>query len=159
MTQATQRAVARQPSQRPDPQPRSWLRVVAPSSRARRAPFTILLLVVVAAGVLGLVSLSIAVNQQAFALAELERANNDLTVRHSTLRADVDRLKAPDRVERVAKQRGLQPVSRARITAWPGRSGAAVPSAGQPATPAASAGGRLWTAEDPHPLKHYLAQP
>jgi cell division protein FtsL len=146
--------------------PRSWLRVVAPSRRTRRAPFVILLATVVVGGVLGLVSLSIAVNQQAFALAELERANQDLTVRHSTLRADVDRLSAPDRVERIAKRRGLEPVRSARIAAWPGAAaatgsakGGAAATAGPAATPPASADGRLWTVEDPHPIKHYLAQP
>jgi hypothetical protein len=126
----------------------------------------VLLVTVVVAGVLGLVALSIAVNQQAFALAKLERSTQDLTVRHSTLRGDVDRLRAPDRVERIARKRGLEPVQRARIAAWPG-SAAGTKAAGtrtagdataEAATPA-SAGARLWTVDDPHPIKHYLAQP
>jgi cell division protein FtsL len=120
----------------------------------------VLLGTVVVAGVLGLVSLSIAVNQQAFALAELERSTHDLTVRHSTLRAEVDQLRAPDRIERIAAERGLRPVRSARIAAWPGSPGGQAGKAGGgAATPAASAGGRLWTVDDPHPIKHYLAQP
>jgi cell division protein FtsL len=174
VTQATSRALAQAPPTGyrarvgsgpagrwlDDAQPRSWLRVVAPSRRARRAPFMILLGTVVVAGVLGLVSLSIAVNQQAFALAELERSTHDLTVRHSTLRAEVDQLMAPDRIERIATERGLRPVQSARIASWPGSPGGQAGKAGgSPATPAASAGGRLWTVDDPHPIKHYLAQP
>jgi cell division protein FtsL len=120
----------------------------------------ILLATVVVAGVLGLVALSIAVNQQAFALAELERSTHDLTVRHSTLRADVDRLRAPDRIERIARERGLEPVQKAHIAAWPGSARDATSGgAGQAGAPAASADGRLWTVDDPHPIKHYLAQP
>lgn len=161
MTQASSRAYAQAPQPAYDSQPRSWLRVVAPSRRARRAPFMVLLATVVGAGVLGLVALSIAVNQQAFALAELERSTHDLTVRHSTLRADVDRLRAPSRIERIARRRGLEPVQRARIAAWPGTAGSKAEgkAGGQVATPPASAGGRLWTVDDPHPIKHYLAQP
>jgi len=161
VTQAPSRVYAPAPQPGYDSQPHSWLRVVAPSRRARRAPFVILLATVIGAGVLGLVALSIAVNQQAFALAELERSTHDLTVRHSTLRADVDRLRAPARIERIARQRGLEPVQRARIAAWPGAAGAKAggKAGGQVATPPASAGGRLWTVDDPHPIKHYLAQP
>jgi hypothetical protein len=169
VTQASSRAYAQAPQPAYDSPARSWLRVVAPSRRARRAPFMVLLAIVVGVGVLGLVALSIAVNQQAFALAELERSTHDLTIRHSTLRADVDRLRAPGRIERIARRRGLEPVQRARIAAWPGTAGpesagktagkTAGTAGGQVATPPPSAGGRLWTVDDPHPIKHYLAQP
>jgi cell division protein FtsL len=162
VTQATSRAVAQPARSQPHPQPRSWLRVVSPSRRIRKAPFIVLLATVVIAGMLALVLLSVAVNQQAFTLAKLERSTGDLTVRHSTLRAEVDRLSSPERIERIAAGRGLEPVRSARIVAWPGQAGgqpAKAGTGGAGTRPQVSAGGRLWTADDPHPLKHYLAQP
>jgi hypothetical protein len=134
----------------------------------RRLPFLLLTGLVVVAGVLALAALTAAVNQQAFAVAKLEQANRSAAGRYSLLQAEVDSLRSPSRVAAVARSRGLEPVHKARIVRWPGTSGA--PNASTPAAASSLAAGgvettdptksgRVWTLDDPFPLKHYLAEP
>jgi cell division protein FtsB len=159
------------PASAPRPRPRATpgplLFAVVAHRRIPRLPFLLLTLAVIAAGVLGLVSLNVGVNQQAFAIARLERDNRAAAARYTSLQADVDRLKAPDRIARAAKARGMVPAGRPRVASWPGSRAGATASPGAATSPAAP-GARLaggddpagWSlGDDPFPLKRYLAEP
>jgi cell division protein FtsL len=172
-TRATQRAV-RAPAQQ-----QFRLRLARRVQPTSRLAFAVLTALVVVTGVLALAALTVAVNQQAFAVAKLEQANKQSATRYSVLQAEVDALKSPARVSRVAHERGLRPISRARIVRWPsapqsgGNASLASTAATSPAAVGATsaaggdnglddpvkAAGQVWTQDDPFPLKHYLAQP
>jgi cell division protein FtsL len=142
-------------------------------SRVPKAPFVLLTGAVIVAGVIALAALTTAVNQQAFSIAKLDRDNKAAATQYSVLQSEVDALQAPARVSQVAHERGLKPISKARIVNWPssgGRQASPTPGAAtspaaagvsttDPARDAARAAGRVWTPDDPFPLKHYLAQP
>ena len=165
---------AYRPSHEPRPGPRR-LRAVGQAQRVRRLPFIVLAALIVVAGVLGLLSLNVNVNQQAFAIAELERANRDAENRYASLQADIDRLKAPDRIAREAARQHLVPAGRPRVSAWPGSKPGEATSPGAVTSPAApgagSTGDPTWGSQDssgsgddawsqdPFPLKQYLAEP
>lgn len=169
MTQAS--PATTRPAKTPRAEPPRRLRVIPARPPARKLPFLLLVGVAIVAGVLGLSALSVAVNQQAFKISELTSANREIEERYSVLQADVDALRSPARISAIAHHRGLRPVTRARIEPWPNQPAATGERQGQEAasSPAASdpgAGdatkelaGRVWTMEDPFPLKHYLAQP
>jgi cell division protein FtsL len=153
-------------------QRRPGLRLARRAQPTSRLAFALLTALVVVAGVLALAALTVTVNQQAFTVARLEQANRQAATRYSVLQAEVDALSSPARVSRVAHARGLRPVSRARIVAWPsatrrgGGASLAPTAATSPAAVGATAAhdpvkaaGQLWTEDDPFPLKHYLAQP
>jgi hypothetical protein len=158
MSMAAGRAASTRPAPR-QPAPR-LLRPVAPVARRRRLPFVLLTLGLTVAGVLALVTLNVTVSQQAFEIARLSRENRAAERRYTVLQADVDRLKAPGRITRVAASRGMVPAGRPRVAAWPGRRPATGSrgSATSPAAPGTRPGDAAW-AQDPFPLKPYLAQP
>jgi Tfp pilus assembly protein PilV len=175
MSTAAGPAYRPRPSHDPRPDPRR-LRAVGQAQRVRRLPFIILAALIVVAGVLGLLSLNVNVNQQAFAIAELERANRDAENRYATLQADIDRLKAPDRIALQAARQHLVPAGRPRVSTWPGSKPGGATSPGAATSPAApgagSAGDPNWASrdssgspddqawpQDPFPLKRYLAEP
>ena len=159
MSMAAGRAASTRPAPRPRPAPRQ-LRAVAPARRRRRLPFVLLTAGLMVAGVLGLVTLNVTVNQQAFTIARLSGENREAERRYTVLQADVDRLKAPERIARVAASRGMVTAGRPRVAAWPaGRPAAGSRgSATSPAAPGTRPGDAAW-ANDPFPLKPYLAQP
>jgi cell division protein FtsL len=165
MSMAAGRATRPHQTQPPLPAPPARrLRAVAPVRRVPRLPFVLLTAAIIAAGVLGLVSLNIAVNQQAFELAALARQNRAAEQRYTLLQAEVDRLKAPARIVRVASQRGMVPAGRPRVATWPGSRPAGTRSPGAATSPAASGayqadGDPSAWAQDPFPIKPYLAQP
>ncbi|HEX8929471.1 MAG TPA: hypothetical protein VGA45_11190 [Actinomycetota bacterium] len=163
MTTAAGPAYRPRPSHEPRPDPRRRLRAVRQARRVRRLPFIVLSALIVVAGVLALLSLNVNVNQQAFAIAALERSNRDAENRYASLQADIDRLKAPDRIAREAARQQLVPAGRPRVSTWPGsRSGEATSpgAATSPAAPGArdSDDASTWS-QDPFPLKQYLAEP
>ncbi len=160
MSMAAGRAAPTRPAPRPPAPPLFRLRAVAPVGRRRRLPFVLLTLGLMVAGVLGLVTLNVTVSQQAFEIAHLSQANRQAERRYGALQAEVDRLKAPGRITRVATGRGMVPAGRPRVAAWPGGR-PATGSRGQatsPAAPGTRLGDSAW-AQDPDPLKPYLAQP
>jgi cell division protein FtsL len=157
----------RAPRQAPRAQ-RPRLRAVAPVVRVRRLPFLLLTLAVIVAGVLALVSLNVAVNQQSFQISRLQRDTRAAEARWTDLQAEVDRLKAPARIAEAARDAGLVPAGRARMVTWPGSRlrGRDVASPGAATSPAAPGAGLArgdeesgWTSGDPFPLKRYLAEP
>jgi hypothetical protein len=174
MSMAAGPAYRPRPSHDPRPDPGRRLRAVGQVRRVRRLPFILLSALIVVAGVLGLLSLNVNVNQQAFAIAELERSNRDAENRYASLQADIDRLKAPDRIAREAARQHLVPAGRPRVSTWPGsKPGEATPpgAATSPAAPGARSTGDPQTgspltsgsddqwSQDPFPLKRYLAEP
>jgi hypothetical protein len=174
MSMAAGPAYRPRPSQDPRPDPRRRLRPVGKVQRVRRLPFIVLAALIVVAGVLGLLSLNVNVNQQAFAIARLERSNRDAENRYASLQADIDRLKAPDRIARQAARQHLVPAGRPVVSAWPGSKPGQTTSPGAATSPAApgagSTGDPTWGSgdsgspdnawpEDPFPLKRYLADP
>jgi hypothetical protein len=175
MSMAAGPAYRPRPSHDPRPDPRRRLRAVGQAQRVRRLPFIILAALIVVAGVLGLLSLNVNVNQQAFAIAKLERANRDAENRYASLQADIDRLKAPDRIAREAARQHLVQAGRPRVSTWPGSKPGEATSPGAATSPAApgagsngdptwgsqdsgSSGSDAWS-QDPFPLKQYLAEP
>jgi hypothetical protein len=175
MSMAAGPAYRPRPSPDPRPDPRRRLRAVGQVQRVRRLPFIVLTALIVVAGVLGLLSLNVNVNQQSFAIAKLERANRDAANRYAGLQADIDRLKAPDRIAREAARQHLVPAGRPRVSAWPGSKPGEATSPGAVTSPAApgagSTGDPTWGSQDssgsgddawsqdPFPLKQYLAEP
>ena len=160
MSMAEGRAAPTRPAPRQPAAPPRRLRAVVPVGRRRRLPFVLLTLGMVVAGVLGLVTLNVTVSQQAFEIAHLQQTNREAERRYGVLQADVDRLKAPGRITRVAASRGMVPAGRPRVAAWPGGR-PATGSRGQATSPAApgTRPGDGAYAQDPFPLKPYLAQP
>ncbi|HZD03188.1 MAG TPA: hypothetical protein VFA46_24235 [Actinomycetes bacterium] len=145
------------------PGPRHRLRAVTPVRRASRLPFIVLAALVVVAGVLGLVSLNVSVNQQAFTIAKLQRSSHEAENRYASLQAGIDRLKSPDRIAREAARRHLVPAGRPRVARWPGSGPGEETSPGAATSPAAPGAGssgdaQTWP-EDAFPLKQYLAEP
>jgi hypothetical protein len=175
MSMAAGPAYRPRPSHDPRPDPRRRLRAVGQAQRVRRLPFIILAALIVVAGVLGLLSLNVNVNQQAFAIAKLERANRDAENRYASLQADIDRLKAPDRIASEAARQHLMRAGRPRVSTWPGSKRGEATSPGAATSPAApgagSTGDPTWGSQDspgsgddawsqdPFPLKQYLAEP
>ena len=173
MSMAAGPAYRPRPSHDPRPDPRRRLRAVGQVRRVRRLPFIILAALIMVAGVLALLSLNVNVNQQAFAIAELERSNRDAENRYASLQADIDRLKAPDRIAREAARQHLVPAGRPRVSTWPGSKPGEATSPGAATSPAAPGAGPTgdptwgsqgssesdaWS-QDPFPLKQYLAEP
>ena len=159
-------AASRAPRRGIRPQPDRQPLVLAKAAQASRVPFVLLTAGVVVAGVLALAALTVTVNQQAFAVARLEQSTRAGAARYSELQAEVGVLRSPARISRVAHQRGLRPVLRARIVRWPSSPEGEVPTTPAAATSPAAVGvrtdpleGQAWTPADPLPLKHYLAQP
>jgi cell division protein FtsL len=168
---------AHRPARAPQPEQQFRLRLARRVQPTSRLAFALLTGLVVVAGVIALAALTVAVNQQAFTVVKLEKATKQSATRYSVLQAEVDALKSPARVSRVAAERGLRPISRARIVRWPsaaqtgGNASLASTAATSPAAVGATAGevgdngdpvkaaGQVWTEDDPFPLKHYLAQP
>ncbi len=151
------------------PEPRSRLRVVSPVHRVPRLPFVVLTSGAIVGGVLGLLSLNVSVNQQAFTIASLEQRNHAAEARYTTLQAQVDLLKSPDRIAKAAAAEHLVPAARPHVTAWPGEHPGTQTSPRAASSPAAlgagssttstSTDGTAWSAQDPFPLKRYLAEP
>ncbi|HKE98553.1 MAG TPA: hypothetical protein VKG45_06465 [Actinomycetes bacterium] len=175
MTQAASHAPPR-PARAPRAEPQHRLRVIRAPRAGSRLPFLALAGLVVVVGVLGLAALTVAVNQQAFAIARLEQQTRDSAGRYTVLQADVDRLRSPARLSQVARERGLGAATPARFQRWPSARDATTPAAARDGTasqaaptaapspaaagaPTAADAGRVWTPDDPFPLKQYLAQP
>lgn len=81
----------------------------ARSASAARAPFVLLVVVLLAAGMITLLLLNAAVNQGSFELDELERETKELTDQRQALQTAVDARSAPDALEDRARELGLVP--------------------------------------------------
>jgi hypothetical protein len=76
---------------------------------APRTPFVLLVVVLVAAGLVGLLLLNTAINENAFRLHEVEQRQETLDLREQQLEGDLERLEAPGTLQAAARRLGLVP--------------------------------------------------
>jgi cell division protein FtsI (penicillin-binding protein 3) len=112
-------ATALQPRLRPAQSPRGidadgpQLRVAPPAPvRTPRAPFVVLVLALVIAGVVGIVILNTKINENVFRLHDLKQTQDALDVREQQLQADLAEAAAPGTVAGKAKELGMLPPTR-----------------------------------------------
>jgi hypothetical protein len=93
------------------PQARSRaLRLVAPvSSRARRAPFVVVVLTLLGAGLVGLILISTVLQAQSFEAARLSEQADALQTQQQALSREVDRMQSPSSIAQRALQLGMVP--------------------------------------------------
>ncbi|ARZ70556.1 hypothetical protein SMD11_4963 [Streptomyces albireticuli] len=84
------------------------LRVVGPAG-AKRTPFVLLVVVLLGSGLISLLLLNSSLNQGSFDLTRLQRETTELTDEQQALQQEVDRLAAPDALERRARELGMVP--------------------------------------------------
>lgn len=86
------------------------LRLVRPvRSRARRAPFVVVVLTVVSIGLVGLIVMSTVLQAQSFQASKLQQEARSLATQQQALARDVDRLQSPANVAREAIAIGMVP--------------------------------------------------
>jgi cell division protein FtsL len=92
-------------------QPRNRaLRLVGPvSSRARKAPFVVVVLALVGMGLVGLILMSTVLQGQSFEIAKLQTQVDTLETRQQALSRQVDRLQAPSSIASHALWLGMVP--------------------------------------------------
>ncbi|HEY0904366.1 MAG TPA: hypothetical protein VGE14_10805 [Marmoricola sp.] len=81
--------------------------VPARTPRAPRAPFTALVLLVLGAGVVGLLMFNTHMQQASFHATELQQRADDLTARQQALEMELERLRAPQRLAEAGKDLGM----------------------------------------------------
>ncbi|MFI1795967.1 septum formation initiator family protein [Streptomyces sp. NPDC020379] len=84
------------------------LRAAGPAG-AKRTPFVFLVVVLLGSGLISLLVLNSALNQGSFELTKLQRKTTELTDEQQALQQEVDRLAAPDALERRARKLGMIP--------------------------------------------------
>jgi cell division protein FtsB len=133
---ATAPARAPRPGQRRTPA-RPNLRVVTPvPSRAPRAPFLLFSILVVGAGLVGLLVLNTVVAQDAFTIHDLDRNTTALDEREQRLEREVAALEAPRAVADRAGKLGLVPAGDPVFLTADGKVlGHPVPATAPPAPP------------------------
>jgi len=99
------------PSRARRPQtPRTRLRLVAPvRARATRTPFVVVVMVVVAAGLSGLILISTLLQGQSFELSRLHQQSNALTTQHDALASEVAHERSPSSIAHAAIELGMVP--------------------------------------------------
>ncbi len=86
------------------------LRIVAPArARVRRAPFVVVVVTILSVGLVGLVVLSTALQNQAFELARLQEESTSLAVQQQQLEYEADRLANPASLAAAASAIGMIP--------------------------------------------------
>ena len=124
--------------------PRTVLRLV-PQYRttAARAPFVVLVVGLLVAGLLGLLVLNTVLAQDSFRLHALQAQAKDLTMREQALQRSVDGMQAPAELARRAEEQGMVPGGPPVFLHLPDGAvlGAASPGASEP-------GKKAGTAED-----------
>lgn len=92
-------------------QPRSLpLRLVAPvRSRARRAPFVVVVMTVLTIGLLGIILISTVLQAQSFEIARLSTQADSLETQQQALTRDVERMQSPANVAESSIRLGMVP--------------------------------------------------
>ncbi|MET0820475.1 MAG: hypothetical protein ABWY58_05895 [Aeromicrobium sp.] len=86
------------------------LRLVRPvRSRARRAPFVVVVLTVLGSGLVGLILMSTVLQAQAFEAARLDRTATELQTRQQAISREIGRLQSPANVADRAMAIGMVP--------------------------------------------------
>ncbi len=105
MTTSTATTIRRQPINRPQ---KPQLRVAPPAPvTVARAPFVALVLVVVVAGVLGILVLNAKINENAFTLSHLQDQQSTLDQQEQQLDQHLATLEAPNSLAAAAHRLGL----------------------------------------------------
>jgi hypothetical protein len=103
-------SVAPAPRFSPEGAKAAGLRLVRPvRSRARKAPFVVVVLTLLSIGLVGLIVMSTVLQAQSFKAASLNRTANALQVQQQGLTRDVERLQSPSNVARRALVYGMVP--------------------------------------------------
>jgi cell division protein FtsB len=76
---------------------------------AARAPFVLLIVLLLGTGLLALLLLNASLNKGSFQLTKLEKETEELTDQQQELQQQVDGYSAPDRLAERARERGLVP--------------------------------------------------
>jgi hypothetical protein len=119
---------------------RPALSVVPPmDAPAPRTPFVLLILVLVGAGLVGLLLLNTAINENAFRLHDLQSEQEALDLREQQLDRDIERLEAPGTLQAAARRLGLVPGGNPAYIYLPSGQVVGVPTPGQAAAPPPSA--------------------
>jgi cell division protein FtsB len=109
MSTAIARALAPAP-RRLEEAKAAGLRLVRPvRSRARRAPFVVVVLTVLAIGLVGLIVMSTVLQAQSFDAAKLDREAASLETHQQSIAREVDRLQSPANVASRAIAAGMVP--------------------------------------------------
>jgi cell division protein FtsB len=74
-----------------------------------RTPFVVLVVVLLALGLLGLLMLNTALNENSFELAKLQQQTSTLTDQQQALQQEIDRRSAPDALDNAARRLGMVP--------------------------------------------------
>lgn len=124
------------PSQRRSPEPPGARRRVAPPApvAAPRAPFVLLVLAIVAAGIVGLLVLNTAINSGSLTLSRLRSQQTGLDAQEQEYRRELADLESPGSLQAAATRLGLVPAGTTAFIRLPDGKVIGVP---QPA-PAAS---------------------
>lgn len=100
---STERAFA------PAPRRHTALRLLPGIQRSARAPFVVLILMIMGIGLVGLLLLNTSIQQTSFELDELRRGTTKLRDQHAVLAEEVAKRSAPDSLARAAQQLGMVP--------------------------------------------------
>ncbi|MCQ8188840.1 septum formation initiator family protein [Streptomyces rugosispiralis] len=103
------------------------------ATTARRTPFVLLVVVLLGSGLIALLLLNSSLNQGSFELSRLEKQTDELTDERQALQQDVDKLSAPGKLERRARELGMVPGGTPVFLNPDGSvSGVPAPATGQP---------------------------
>jgi cell division protein FtsB len=80
-----------------------------PASSAARMPFVVLIVVLLGSGLIGLLVLNSAVNQDSFQLSKLQRDTTRLTDEQQALQQDIDGFSDPRELAKHAEKLGMVP--------------------------------------------------
>ncbi|MFE9447731.1 septum formation initiator family protein [Streptomyces sp. NPDC006739] len=78
-------------------------------ARAARAPFVLLVVLLLGGGLIGLLVLNSALSEGSFKLDDLQRQTKNLTDEEQGLQRDIDAYSAPDALQRRARELGMVP--------------------------------------------------
>lgn len=104
--------IAANPREMPASAKAAGLRLVRPvRSRARKAPFVVVVLTILSIGLVGLIVMSTILQAQSFEAEKLTRQAAELDTRQQLLAREVDELQSPANVARQAIRFGMVPNS------------------------------------------------
>ncbi|MGW6913208.1 FtsB family cell division protein [Kitasatospora sp. NPDC054939] len=113
-------------------------------------PFAVLVVVLLAAGLLGLLGLNTALNEGSFELSRLKRQTTALTDEQQGLQHQIDQGAAPDALERRARELGMVPAGGMAFLR-PDGSVAGKPGQAQDSPPVKRSTAEPWQPSQPRP--------
>ncbi|MER7703946.1 cell division protein FtsL [Kitasatospora sp. NPDC097605] len=125
-----------------------------------RTPFAVLVVLLLGAGLLGLLALNTALNEGSFELSRLQRQTTVLTDEQQGLQHQIDQNSAPDALARRAAELGMVPAGGMAFLDLP-NGGAVVgtPKAAQDSPPVKRSTAEPWPGKQPAPGTQPTGQP